>query len=70
MYGGVADAFAGLVGAGSGAGGSDLEVESGAGSPDMDSEDGDSEDRGCGGSTLVSIGSVARGSSRGPSQPS
>ena len=70
MYGGIGDAFAGLVAAGSGVGGSDLEVESGASSPDIDPEEGESEDGGCGGSTLVSVASVARGSSRGPSQPS
>lgn len=47
-----------------------MEVESGAGSPDMDSEEGESDGGGCGGSALVSVGSVARGRSKGPSQPS
>ncbi len=47
MYGGVGDAFAALVGEGSGVEDSVLEVESGAESPDKDSEEGESEDGVC-----------------------
>ena len=70
MYGGVGDAFATLGGAGSGVGDSVLGVESGADSPDKDSEEGNSVDGGCNCSGLFSVGSVARGRSKGPSQPS
>ena len=70
MYGGVGDAFAALGGAGSGVGGSVLGVESGAGSSGKDSEEGESVDGGCDCSRLVSVGSAARGRSKGPNQPS
>ncbi len=70
MYGGVGDAFAALLGEGSGVGDSVLEVVSEADSPDKDSEEGESEDGGCDDSSLDSADSVARGRSKGPSQPS